>query len=300
MRKKTLHGLWFVLPFFVTLAVFQAYPILDTLATSFTDDNLNEVDHVPGWVGVQNYMTELQSDLFSKAVLNTLAISAFSMLFQIGLALLLTGMLTNKHLKLRGRGGWQVIFFAPSQISVTIIAVYVFVVFGDNGFMNHLLHQDNAAAYVNFFGSRLSVWSLLIAGTVFLSFGITTYLLINSVQTIPRPVFEAAAIDGASGGQVFFRIILPHLRPMLVFVVVLSLIIDLSMFDLPWAMFGSFFQVDGGLTMGTYAYQRAFIWDFDLGGASATITIVFAIIAVLCALYFRIMKKSQEELSLWT
>ncbi len=300
MRKKNLLGLWFVLPFFVALAVFQAYPIVETVATSFTDDNLNDIDHVPAWVGLQNYLTELQSDLFSKAVLNTLVVSAFSMLFQIGLALLLTALLTSHQLKLKGRGVWQVIFFAPSQISVSIVAVYIFFLFGFNGIVNHLLGPAPQGARIDFFNTELSVWSLMVGGTVFLSFGITAYLLINSVQAIPRPVFEAALIDGATGRQVFWRVILPHLQPMLLFIVVLSMIIDISMFDLPWGLFGSFFQAPGGLTLGTYAYQRAFIWDFDLGSASAVVTIVFALIAVLSALYFRIMKRTQEELSLWT
>jgi multiple sugar transport system permease protein len=299
MRKKSLHGLWFVLPFFLTLAVFQAYPIVDTIATSFTDDNLNQLDHDPAWVGLQNYATELKSALFSKALINTLIVSGFSMVVQMGLALLLTALLTSHELRLRGRGAWQVIFFAPSQISVSILAVYTFVLFGWNGLVNHVLHQNDQTAYVNFFGSAVGVWSLLIGGTVFLSFGITAYLLINSVQAIPRPVFEAAMIDGASGRQVFFRIILPQLRPMLLFIVVLSLIIDVSMFDLPWGLFGVD-RGEGGLTLGTYAYQRAFIWDFDLGSASAVITIVFALIAVLSAVYFRIMRRTQEELSLWT
>jgi len=288
MQKKSLSGLWFVLPFFVTLAVFQAYPIASTVATSFTDDNLNDIDHVPAWSGLTNYLTELGSDLFSQAVVNTLVISACSMLLQIGLALLLTALLTGTHLKLKGRSAWQVIFFAPSQISVSIIAVYVLVLFGGNGLIQRLSGHPSA------------VWALLTGGTVFLSFGITTYLLINSVQAIPRPVFEAAAIDGASGRQIFFRVILPHLQPVLLFIVVLSLIIDLSMFDLPWGMFGSEYRVPGSVTLGTYAYQRAFVWDFDLGSASAVTTMVFALIAALSALYFRVMRRTQRELSLWT
>ncbi len=299
VRKTSLQGLWFVLPFFIVLAIFQAYPIIDTVATSFTDDNLNQIDHVPGWVGLQNYLTELKSDLFSQAVANTLVISAFSMLGQIGLALLVTALLTGHELKLKGRGAWQVVFFAPSQISVSIIAVYIVFVFGYHGVVNHVLHSGSPGTYTDFFGSPPLVWSLLVGGTVFVSFGITAYLLINSVQSIPKPVFEAALIDGASGRQVFWRIILPHLQPMLLFVVVLSLIIDLSMFDLPWGLFGGGAQVPGGLTLGTYAYQRAFIWDFDLGSASAVITLVFLLIAALSAVYFRIMKRTQEELSLW-
>lgn len=300
MRRTSLQGLWFVLPFFIVLAIFQAFPIIDTVATSFTDDNLNQIDHVPGWVGLQNYLTELKSDLFSQAVTNTLVISAFSMLFQIGLALLLTALLTSHELKLRGRGAWQVIFFAPSQISVSIIAVYLVFLFGYNGVVNQVIHQGNHGAYTNFFGTPPLVWSLLVGGTVFGSFGITAYLLINSVQSIPKPVFEAAVIDGATGRQTFWRIVLPQLQPMLLFVVVLSLIIDLSMFDLPWGLFGSDFQAGGSLTLGTYAYQRAFIWDFDLGSASAVITLVFILIAALSAIYFRIMKRTQEELSLWS
>jgi ABC-type sugar transport system permease subunit len=299
VRRNSLQGLWFVLPFFIVLAVFQAYPVIDTLVTSFTDANLNQIDQVVGWVGLQNYLSELKSELFSQALVNTLVISAFSMLGQIGLALLITGLVTSQDLKLKGRGAWQVIFFAPSQITVSIIAVYIVFVFGYHGVLNQILHADNRGAYTDFFGSAPQIWGLLVGGTVFVSFGLTAYLLINSVQSIPRPVFEAARIDGASGRQVFWRIILPHLQPMLLFVVVLSLIFDLSMFDLPWGLFGGGAREPGGLTLITYAYQRGLVWDFDLGSASAVTTLVFLLIAALSALYFRIMKRTQEELSLW-
>ena len=156
---------------------------------------------------------------------------------------------------------WQVIFFAPSQITVSIIAVYIVFVFGYRGLVNHLLHAGSPGTYTDFFGSASpGMGSLLVGGTVFVSFGITAYLLINSVQSIPRPVFEAALIDGASGRQDVLGASSCHIfSPCCSSSSCCRSFIDLSMFDLPWGLFGGGAQVQAGLTLITYAYQRGLV-----------------------------------------
>ena len=313
MKHLKIHpkhfGYIFVLPFFVVMAVFQVYPLLDTLKTSFTDENFSQLDAVPQFIGLDNYLRELGSELLQQSLLNTLVVTAASIVFQMTAALLIAALLTSPDLKIRGKNVWQVLFFLPSQISVAILALYILYFFSLQGVINTLFHGGNTAAYTDFFASDLSAWSFITGTTVFLSFGITAYFLVNSIRAIPKALFEAAMIDGASGRQVFWRISLPNLQPILIFLIVISLILDLCMFDLPYALYsaggGGLTAAVGsgggngntGVTLGSYVYQRSFIWDSDIGAGASVVMLMFVLIASLSLVYFRIMKKTQAEFS---
>lgn len=306
--KPEHYGYVFVLPFFLVVLVFQAYPLVDTLWTSFTNENLSRLDEVPQFIGWENYAIELQSELLQKALLNTLVITLASLLLQMIIALLVTALLTSSDLNLKNKNAWQVVFFLPSQISVAVIALYVLYYFSGQGIINSLLAGAGADP-TDFFASPISSWAFIAGGTVFVSFGITAYFLINSVKAIPRAVFEAAMIDGASGRQTFWRVSLPNLQPILIFLAIISLILDLCLFDLPYALFpgasgglSASMESEGGLsqtgiTLGTYAYQRSFIWDSDLGAGASVVMMLFVLIASLSLVYFRIMKRTQDEFS---
>jgi len=290
------YGYVFILPFFLVVLVFQAYPLFDTLWTSLTDENMSNLNQVPVFIGWANYATELQSELLQQALLNTVVVTAGALFFQMLFALLIAAFLTSADLNIRRKNAWQVVFFLPSQISVAILSLYILYYFSPEGILG----------LGDVFSSPFSPWAFLIGGTVFLSFGITAYFLINSIKAIPRAVFEAAAIDGASGRQVFFRVSLPNLQPILIFLVVISLILDLCLFDLPYALYPSdagrtaaavWGGDQTGVTLGTYAYQRSFIWDSDLGAGASVVMMLFVLIASLSLIYFRIMKKTQDEFS---
>lgn len=307
--KPKNYGYVFVLPFFLVVLVFQAYPLVDTLWTSFTNENLNNFTEVPRFIGWENYAIELQSELLQKALVNTLVVTAAALVLQMLIALLVAALLTSSDLNLRKKNAWQVIFFLPSQISVAVLSLYILYYFSGEGLINTLVHGGDTAAYTDFFSSPVSAWAFIAGGTVFLSFGITAYFLINSIRAIPKSVFEAAMIDGASGRQTFWRVSLPNLQPILMFLIVISLILDLCLFDLPYALFPGAFgglsasmESEGGLsqtgiTLGTYAYQRSFIWDSDLGAGASVVMMLFVLIASLSLAYFRIMKRTQDEFS---
>lgn len=293
------YGYVFVLPFFLTVLVFQAYPLISTLWTSFTDENLNHLDALPQFVGWANYVGEWGSELLQKAAWNTLWITVGALTLQMTLALLVAALLTHPEGKIRRPNLWQVLFFLPSQISAAVLSLYLLYFFSPEGLLGTR----------DLFDQPWAAWAFLVGGTVFVSFGITAYFLINSIRSIPRAVFEAARIDGASARQMFFRVSLPNLQPILVFLVVISLILDLSLFDLPYALFPSLGSglaafvgpgggVDqSGVTVATYAYQRSFVWDSDLGAGSSVVMMLFVVIASLSLAYFRMVKKMHEEFS---
>jgi len=296
--KQKHWGYLFVLPFFLGVLVFQAYPLIDTIKTSFTNENFSQFNVVPQFVGLKNYVRELGSMLLAKAVLNTLIVAGLSLVIQFILSLAVVAILTNPDLAIRRTWGWLVAFFLPSQLSVSALTLYLISVLSP---VYSVLPQV--------FSQGWFCWIVLSTCVIFLGFGITSYFMVNTIRALPKPLFEAAHVAGASGGQIFWHISLPQLKPLLVFLVIISLILNLCLFDLPFALFppGSSGQTaslgsnggpgQAGLTIGTYAYQRAFLWDTDLGSGSAVSILLFGLIALISAFYFRLMKKTQDEFS---
>lgn len=290
MKKLNVYGFLFIVPFFLVFAVFTAYPIINTLVTSFTNESLSSMEE-PVFNGVDNYVAEIASPLFWKSFLNTLAIWIPNIVVQMLLALTIAAIFTNYQLKLRGKGFFRAVFFFPNIVTITTVAILVYVLFDwQSGSVNQFFYGQNKDQYTNWFSNGTSI-QLIIAGTqTWMWFGYTAITLIAGIQSMPRELFEAAVIDGASPVQVFFKITLPYIRPIFVYVMVTSLIGGLQMFDLPWVMFpgGQGGAEQSGLTMSVYTYARAFAWDQNLGAASAVAWITFAIIAVFTFVYLRL------------
>lgn len=302
MKKLNNYGYLFILPFFLVFFVFTAYPIINTLITSFTDESMTSLE-APAFVGFANYVAEIGSTLFWKSFVNTVSIWFPNIVVQMGLALFLAALLTDFHLRIKGKGIFRAIYFFPNIVTVTTIAVLVYVLFDwQSGAVNQLIHGADKKIYTNFFGKGRTV-QLIIAGVqTWIWFGYTTISLMAGIQAVPKELVEAAVIDGARGRQIFFRIIIPSIRPILVYIAVTSLIGGLQMFDLPWIMFpgGQGGADQGGITMSVYMYSRAFAWDQNLGSGSAVAWILFIMIAIFSVIAIRVMygkKNSQEGIS---
>jgi len=298
MKKLNSYGYLFVLPFFLAFLVFTAYPIINTLLVSFTDETFDTT--TVKFVGFTNFIRELSSPLFWKSFLNTVVIWVPNIVAQLALALLLAAIFTNYELKIKGRGLFRAIFFFPNIITISTIAILVYVLFDwQNGVVNQLFHGADKEHYANFFGRGWIIQMIISGVQTWLWFGYTMITLMAGIQAMPKETFEAALIDGASGGRIFFRIILPFIRPIMAYVFITSLIGGMNMFDLPWVMFpgGQGGADQGGITMAVYMYARAFAWDKDLGSGSAVAWVVFLMIALFSFIYIRFAygKDSSEE-----
>jgi multiple sugar transport system permease protein len=289
MKKLNAYGYLFILPFFLAFAIFTAYPIISTLITSFTDESMTSLD-APAFVGLDNYFHELTSGLFWKSFANTWTIWGPNIIAQLALALLLAAIFTNYELKIKGKAIFRAIFFFPNIVTITTVAILVYVLFDwQNGVVNQMFHGLDKTTYTNFFGRGWINQTIISGVQTWIWFGYTAITLMAGIQAMPRETFEAALIDGASASRIFFSIILPFIRPILAYVVITSLIGGMNMFDLPWVLFGNQGGSDqGGITMATYMYARAFVWDQNLGSGSAVAWIVFVLIAIFSALYIRL------------
>lgn len=314
MQRVNRFGYLFIVPFFILFCVFTAYPILNTLYTSFTDDSAEIMDPSQiSFVGFENYtqvlgagtenfnLFDLQTyPLFWKAFLHTWAMWLPNILLQIGLALVLAAWFTNYELNMKGRGFFRAIYFFPNLITITTIAILIYILFDwQHGFVNQLLFgsPQKDGNYLNWFGTNFRIWSIIAGVQTWMWFGYTMITIMAGIESMPRSYFEAALVDGASGPRIFFSIVLPYIKPIMTFVVITSLIGGMQLFDLPWVMFpgGQGGADQAGITMSVYMYGRAFAWDQSLGAGSAAAFIMFAIIGIFSIIYLKMINTNSGK-----
>jgi multiple sugar transport system permease protein len=297
MRRKNVsyskYGYLFSLPFILAFLVFSLYPILYTAVIGFTDlkgiipKPIHFLDNP-----FQNFKyLILENVSFRKSLANTAMIWVVNFIPQIVLALLLTAWFTNRRLNVRGQGAFKMLLYMPNIITASTIAVLFNSLFaypmGPVNSLFHMLGLSDAPIY--FLQDKTTARGIVAFIQFWMWYGNTMIVLIAGVTGINPALFEAAAIDGASGVQTFFRITLPSLRTILLFTLITSLIGGLQMFDIP-QLFLNGGPDDATLTMSVFIYGQAFRGSYSYNLAAAASMIMFLIAAVLSALLFYLMR----------
>lgn len=275
-------GYLFVLPFMLVFAVFQIFALLAALALSFT----NWKGSAGGsWIGVANYAALFHDPAFILALwhtgllwLLTVPILSFG---GLGCAFLLTGPLVRFAKTLRTA------IFLPTMPSLVVVGTLFLLLLDPTlGLPARALHALGLPGVNIRTDPRVSI--PVIAVTVLWRwFGYNMIIHLAALQNLPTEVFESAELDGANRWQVFWRIVAPMSRPMLLFTTVISTIGIAGLFDEPFVLFGpSDGPSQGGLVLGTYMYRQGFQY-FNLGYASAITYILTAIVFVFALLQLK-------------
>jgi multiple sugar transport system permease protein len=296
MRRKSVnyakYGYLFSLPFVLAFLVFSLYPIIYTTVIGFTDlKGLGKTTFKFLSNPFQNYQAVLKTVSFQKALVNTAIIWIINFIPQLLLALLLTAWFTNNRHKLRGQGIFKVMFYMPNIITAATVALLFYAMFGyPKGPVNDLLMSLGIIDSPYYF--LIHKWPTrgIISFIQFWTwYGQTMIVFISGVLGINPELFEAADIDGASGPQTFLYVTLPCLKTIMLFTLVTSMIGGLQMFDIPRLLnLGGPDQ--STLTASMFIYDQAFSGSYMYNRASAASMILFAIIAVLSAILFYIMR----------
>jgi len=301
MRRKRVsyakYGYLFSLPFIITFLVFSLYPTLYTAFIGFT--NLKGL--VPDEVRIldnpfQNFIDLLfNNPTFIKSLKNTALIWTLNFIPQIVLALLLAAWFTNRRLNIRGQGVFKVLLYMPNIITASTIAILFNVLFAyPVGPINSLLQALGwSDAPIYFLQDKSTARGIVAFIQFWMWYGNTMIVLIAGIAGINPALFEAAQIDGANGRQVFFRIVLPSLRTILLFVMVTSMIGGLQMFDIP-QLFLAGGPDDATLTTSVFIYEQAFKGSYLYNRAAAASMIMFVIGAVLSLILFYMMRDRDE------
>ncbi len=242
-KKYSRNAKWgyiFILPFFAAYIAFTLIPQLMTFYNSLFmnyRDGLTQVG--PKFVGFQNYVKLFSPDNSGSIGIlkyfgNTIILWLMGAIPQIIVALLLAVFFTSYRLNIKGQQFFKTVIYMPNLIMASAFSMLFFTLFSPVGPVNQvLLSSGIVTKAVDFLGIKISVRVLIALMNFLMWFGNTTILLMAGIQGIDQSLFESAQIDGANSTQVFFRITMPLLRPILVYTVITAMIGGLQMFDVP-------------------------------------------------------------------
>ncbi len=276
-RRRLLPFL-FLLPWFVGVLTFQAYPILDSFYHSFT---IYDVFQPAKWIGFRNYVNLADNDYTRKALMNTLLYVAVSV--PGGLVVgLLQALLLN--VKVRGLPLFRTLAIVPGTVPVAgAAAVFLFIWSPNLGLINSFLKILGFPRGQAWLTDPVMVKWVFIFMTI--QGGIGMLIFLAGLQNVPQELYDAAKIDGAKSIQTLFKVTLPMLTPYTLFNLLTSLIGAFQMFASPMLMTGG--GPAGGSTFyGQLIYENAFRY-FKMGHAAALSWILFVISMLIVFLLFR-------------
>ena len=279
-------GYIFILPFFLTYAFFMIYPLINTAILSFRGNG----DAQGAFVAFDNYRDLLfggearyqqatQSQFWS-SLGNTVILWLGNFVVQIVLSLLLAVWFSDVRIKVRGAGFFKVAMYMPNIITAASVASMFLMLFGNSQYnaVNSLLL--NAGWIKEAFPFIDNVWSsrvIVMLVQSWMWYGNTMLLLMSGIFGIDPSIYEAAAIDGSSGGYTFFHITLPILKPIFIYVLITSMIGGLQMFDIPFLMHTGDLHKSHLETTAVFIYKN-FVGSAVNDGYSAAASMIMFII----------------------
>ncbi len=287
--KKKSPLLLFLLPAFVFLIAYLYYPFLQNIFNTFLDigglgraaDGVNDP-----WY--ENYTRMLTDPNMRTALKNTVILTVCTVVFQVGIALILALLVDSIRV---GSKVFRTVYFFPIVISATALGLMFNLMFLYKGGMVNqlLLKMGLLESEVKASGKLVVKWldwkdqahymTTMFLPVIWQYVGFYFVILITGLNNIPSDLFEAAALDGASGLKKIRYITLPMLRNVLCTCLVLAVTGALKVFDLPWVMFGAGMPNNQGWLTGTYMYDQTFNkMNVDYGSTIAVLIVVLGVI----------------------
>ena len=287
MTRQTRVAYAFLAPGLLLFAAYRLYPLFEGLRLSFTNARLGRPLHQ--WVGLANYTRLLEDTRFHVSLWNTALYTVASTLPILAVPLALALALNRGRLKNLLRS----VFFFPFTLSVVTVGLaWLWLLDPVVGPFNYYLRALGVPAR-SWLADPHTAMGAIILTTVWWVTGYYLVIYLAGLQDIPRELYEAAALDGASGPRAFFAITLPLLRPVLLFVVVTHVIGSFQ-------LFGQVFVLTSGgpgaatRTVVQHLYETAFQNFFQFGAASAMAWVLFAVILVFSLVQFRLLRGHTE------
>ncbi|GGR57055.1 cellobiose transport system permease protein [Nocardioides luteus] len=285
----------YVLPFFLVFAVIGLYPMVYTGYLSFFSWPRFGSGHGP-FVGLENYAHVLTDATFHKAFWNTFGIFLLSSVPQIMVATVLAALLDTQ---LKGRSWWRMSILLPFVVAPAAAALIFGAIFADRtGLVNQWLDAVGLPM-VPWHADRFASWTAIATMVNWRWTGYNALIVLAAMQAIPRDLYEAADIDGATKIRQFFHITLPSIRPTMIFVIVTSTIGGLQIFTEP-RLFDTNLRHQGGSdfqyqTLTMYVFNTAQTATDPYPRAAAAAWILFLIIVGIALVNFLVTRAFQRR-----
>lgn len=282
-------GYIFLIPFVVVYLVFQLVPLVSTIYYSFYKYYRVGLTIIgPEWAGFENYKSLFSNPDIWTYLQNTMIMWVMGFIPQIVFSLLLGAWFSDNRLRLKCSGFFKVVIYMPNIIMAAAFAMLFYSLFANSGPINEILQSigilDEPYQFMN---HKWSVRGLIALMNFLMWFGNTTILLMAGMMGIDTSLFEAAEVDGANSTQRFFRITLPLLKPILLYVMITSLIGGLQMFDVPQVLTaGSGDPMRSSMTLIMYLNKNLFSKNYGISGALSVI--LFIITGIFSLIVFKV------------
>lgn len=296
---RSLHVVWnrlsnyvFVLPGVLFMIIFMVFPILYNLLLSFQNVTLTNLRGDHDFVGLLNYKTIFQDELFTLSFKNSAVFTVVCIVFQFGIGFVLA-LFFNRRFP--GRDMMRSVMLLAWMMPIVITAtLFKWMLAGDHGVMNYLMQQIGLIESHRFWLSeeKTALYGTILAN-IWIGVPFNMIILLAGLQSLPDHLFEAAKIDGAGRWRQFRDITIPLMRPTILVLLMLGLIYTFKVFDLIFIMTGGG-PVNASTVFPLYAYRLAFInFEFSLGAAVSSV--MFFILIALSAVYLWMMRKEEHH-----
>ncbi|MAO19237.1 MAG: lactose ABC transporter permease [Phycisphaerae bacterium] len=289
-RNRVLFSWAMLTPFLLLFAIFVVYPLIQS---AFLAANQTFGPGTRTFVGTKNFQLLLADPVFWKSIGNTFIYALGSLFIQLPLAFALALALNSS--KLRGKGIYRLIFFSPQLMGLVFVSILGALAFEKRaGLVNQaiaFITRNEKFLEIDWLQQHVMATLILISLWLYVGFNMIYFLA--ALQSVDKSLMEAAEIDGAGPLGKLRHVIYPSVKPVATFVILLSMIGSLQLFELPYILLESSGGPDNrGLTIVMYLYQNGFDLG-DLGYASA-IGWVLALILIALALVQIKMTRAQE------
>ena len=261
---------FFLIPAFVMLAVFFFVPFFQTLYLSFFDYSKNI--YSPQFVEWANYLYLIKNPQFLKTIVNTfyflILCVPFLVVFPLFLAILL-------NTKIKGKTLYKLIIYLPVVVSIVVAAIAFKWLYAPEGLLNYLLSFLNISPLGWLSDPKFAMFSVALV-TIFKGVGYYMMIYLAALMSVPKELYEAAEIDGASSFQKHITVTIPHIMPTIALVATISSISALKVFVEIYVMTRGG-PLDSTKTIVYYIYEKAFE-NLDLGLASAASVILLIVV----------------------
>jgi len=269
-----------LIPLLVLLAIFMLYPLIYSIYFSFHDWGMQGE---PAFTGLHNYRQLVFDENFLLAFRRTLEVLVICIVMELGLGLGLA-LLWNRDF--RGQNVVRGLSLLPLLVAPLILSLlWNFILDFNFGALNHVL-QAMGLPKVNLWKPNIALFTIC-GMTIWQWLPFSTFVLLAGLKSLPRDVFEAARVDGASRWYTFRRLTLPMLTPLIMIIVVLRSMWLIRLFD---PLFGT---TRGGVNtelLDWITYRTSFVM-FDIGYGSAMAIVSWAVTMALCLVMFRQLMK---------
>ncbi len=281
-------GYIFLIPFVLVYVVFQLVPLFNTVYNSLFEyyrDGMTIIG--PNLIWFENFKKLFATPDIWQYTANTMIMWIMGFIPQIVVSLLLGSWFSDTRLRLKGQAFFKTVIYLPNLIMASAMAMLFFTLFSEGGPINSMLMQMGILhTPFKFLYNTVSVRSIVAFMNFLMWFGNTTILLMAGMMGIDASLFEAAEVDGATPTQVFWRITLPLLRPILIYVMITSLIGGLQMFDVPQILTnGTGEPGRTSMTLIMYLNKHLFSKNYGMGGALSVV--LFILTGVLSMIVYK-------------